>query len=270
MGKFTIKEHYISQMILKRHLAPLLIPETQRYIYYYDKYNKIERKVRIKDICKKKNLYELKDKNENIVERNSIEKSLSILENFWSVILDKIEEEKCLTDEEISSLYALIALQILRMPEVISLSTNFVKENYEDIICKYLPNCTIESYVKMASLPYGKVTEEGTWMLTKILESFEDFNLVVYKSKYPFILNTNRPILCVRIFNISKFFDFMVFPMSSYFAIALIKRKSNKFYFNVSDNFVKYINKLNFESESRYVICSKSIKGLNDFENIIV
>lgn len=165
---------------------------------------------------------------------------------------------------------------VLPENEYIILNLELFNKGKKDIIisslynlCKYLPNYTVESYVKMASLPYGKVTKKGTWMLTEILEKFEDFNLVVYKSKYPFILNTNRPVLCLRNFKFSKFFDLMVFPISSYYAIVLIKGKINKFYLNVPYNFVKYINKLNFESDSRYVICSKSFKSLDEFKNKI-
>ena len=97
----TKKQHYIPRMLLKRFTI-CQIPFRDTLIYQYDKEQGIERLVDIYDICRKNNLYEIKDENGVISdkERNLIENGFSRLESKWNDIIDKVEKEEYITENE--------------------------------------------------------------------------------------------------------------------------------------------------------------------------
>lgn len=97
----TKKQHYIPRMLLKR-FTTFHVPMRKPLIYQYDKNKDIERLVDIYDICRKKNLYEIKNESGIISHKeiNLIENGFSRLESVWNKIIDKIEQNKTINQND--------------------------------------------------------------------------------------------------------------------------------------------------------------------------
>lgn len=119
----TKRQHYIPRMILKNH-------STNNLIYQYDTIKKIQRRVNIKDICFVKNLYELKDNDGKIIEdtRNVVENHLAVNEQKWHSVIRKILNNEKLSRNDIDLMYLLMAMQILRTPEILDWTTKIIKK----------------------------------------------------------------------------------------------------------------------------------------------
>lgn len=264
-NQITREQHIIPRMILKRFLAPLRIPERTRFVYQYDKLKSIELKVEPKNICKVKNIYEFKDKQGNIIDRNYIENAFGNLEDKWSKILDKVEEQGNLSEEELGLLYLLVAVQILRTEEILKFNTDYVKKNYGDKLEELMPNISFETYTKIISFVVDVDNPQIYWMIDGVLKYLVKRAIFIYKSDYPFVLNTERPVFISKPINETNM-SLIVFPISSFFAIVLNESKENCVYKNMSREWVQFINKHNFENEGRYVLCSESIYNLEELK----
>lgn len=129
----TRKEHYIPQVYLNGFAS------SDKRIYFFDlntlKYS--DCMVPVKDICYKKDLYEYKNKNDDIIYTNTIEKALSVLERMFSkhresmrsrIKLTDPHTKNFLSDEEGVFWITYITVQLLRMPKVINEISSALEE----------------------------------------------------------------------------------------------------------------------------------------------
>lgn len=124
MNNLTIKEHYIPRVYLNGFAS------RDERIYFYDlkTYRYSNQLVPVKTVCYKKNLYEYRNENNELIYTNSNEKALNNLETMFSkkrtAIRTRIRitnpKTTCfLSEEEIAFWITYIVIQIFRLPKVI-------------------------------------------------------------------------------------------------------------------------------------------------------
>ena len=254
----TKKQHYIPRMILK-HFVYFRIPMRKPLIYQYDKVSHTERLVDIYDVCRKNNLYELRDENNNIVEaeRNLIEKGFSVLESYWDKAIRKVINKSDLDETDENWLCLLIVLQLLRTPEIMKFTSDWLYE-VSDVIDKPLERYVADRYSKLATFVWGEVKPETNWILDMVLQFvLEDKFLVVYESDKPFILNGNRPVLCTHFCEESNNCTWFL-PIADNYCLVLVDNEMNR-YVHINDAMVDYINSEIYANDGRYIYSSTSI-----------
>lgn len=257
----TKKQHYIPRMILKNHTF-IVIPRRHPEIYQYEIDKAVEREVRIDKICYKNNLYEMKDNDGNIQNRNLIENTLSCYERQWDRIIRKIEmRSNDITQSDVAFIYTLFSIQIMRMPLIQGMTVDWIQEQW--------PNLSNEEscrYAKALTLPLGQFDESTNILLAKWTELCCSRRIMVYISKAkdePFILNREFPV--TGIFSADKPEDDaeMYFPISSHICLGLINGEPDKVtYVDTPYEFVRVINWLTCAKEGTKILYSQmSIKN---------
>lgn len=259
----TKKQHYIPRMLLKR-FTTFHVPMRKPLIYQYDKVTGTERLVDIYDICRKNNLYEIRDETGEISdkERNLIENCFSRLEFAWNKIIDKIEQEKDINQDDGDMLCALLVLQLVRMPEVMELTSNLLYEKFADI-GKPLTQNEADRYMKLALFVCGDVSPEKNWMLTILLEKILSGKVVViYYSNSNFTLNGSRPVLWLKHLvtdDTDKCTWYL--PIAKNYCIGLVDKKA-ALYKNIGTREICCINIQNFLNDGRFIYGSEPILNL--------
>ena len=256
----TKKQHYIPRMLLKR-FTTFRIPMKKPLIYQYDKEKGIERLVDIYDICRKNNLYEIKDETGVISDKeiNLIENGFSRLESVWNDIIDKVEQEKDITDNDRCMLGVLLVLQLMRMPEVMKFTSEWLYDESASI-GKTLTKNKADRYMKLASFVWGDVKPETNWILNIWLENIlVGKDVVIYHSNSDFILNGSRPVLCLNFFETDAVNNCICFlPIAKNYCIGLTC-KENVLHKDIDENLTYFINTQNIQNDGRFVYGSKSI-----------
>ncbi len=259
----TKKQHYIPRMLLKR-FTTFHIPMRKPLIYQYDKEKGIERLVDIYDICRKNNLYEIKDAKGRISdkERNLIENGFSRLEFTWNKIIDKIEQGKDINQDDRDKLVALLVLQLVRTPEVMELTSEWLYEKSVDA-GKPLTRNEADRYMKLALFVWGDVNYEENWMLNILFKKILFSNVVViYHSDSNFILNGSRPVLWLKksvTDDIDKCTWYL--PVAKNYCIGLVN-KATALYENIGAKEIRCINIQNFWNDGRFVYGNGPILNL--------
>lgn len=256
----TKKQHYIPRMLLK-HFTTFRIPMRKPLIYQYDKDKNIERLVDIYDICRKNNLYEIKDETGRISDKeiNLIEKGFSRLEFVWDKIIDKIEQGKDITQDDRCMLGVLLVLQLMRMPEIMKFMSEWLYDKSAHM-GKTLTQNEADRYMKLASFVWGNVEPETSWILNILLENIlVGKDVVIYHSNSDFILNGSRPVLCLRICETDDIQNCRWFlPITKNYCIGLVN-KCSMLYMDIDKGLTNLINIYNFQNDGRLVYGSKSI-----------
>lgn len=185
-------------MLLKR-FTTFHVPMRKPLIYQYDKNKDIERLVDIYDICRKKNLYEIKNESGIISHKeiNLIENGFSRLESVWNKIIDKIEQNKTINQNDRCRLGVLLVLQLIRVPEVMKFTSRWIYDTSMNI-GKPVTQNEADRYMKLASFVWGDVEPESNWILNVLLNNIlANKNIIIYRSEYDFILNGERPVLLI-------------------------------------------------------------------------
>ena len=148
---YTVKQHYIPQVYLRGFSPDYekakngIIDASQCRIFFYDIEKQFQSTaIPISTVCYEKNLYEVTDKDGEIIARNHIEKVLSRFEAKFSEYRDMIEKKAFLSENYKSNMFlkyeervfwaTYITIQLLRMPRVIKLAEQTCKEVYGDIV----------------------------------------------------------------------------------------------------------------------------------------
>lgn len=259
----TKKQHYIPRMLLKRFTV-FRVPMRKPLIYQYDKEKGIERLVDIYDICRKNNLYEIKDEKGRISDKevNLIENGFSRLESEWNKVIDKIEQEKDINQDDRNVLCALLVLQLVRVPEVMKLTSEWLHEKFADI-GKPLTWNEADRYMKLALFVWGDVSPEKNWMLIILLEKIlSDKAVVIYHSNSNFILNGSRPVLWLRK-SVTDDIDkcTLCLPIAKNYCIGLAD-KGAVLRENIGAKETRGINIQNFLNDGRFIYGSEPISNL--------
>lgn len=259
----TKKQHYIPRMLLKR-FTTFHVPMRKPLIYQYDKEKKVERLVDVYDICRKNNLYEIKDESGIISneEINLIEKGFSRLECRWNKIIDKIEQGKNITQDDRCMLGVLLVLQVMRMPEVMKFTTKWLYDRSIGIGISLTQN-EADRYMKLASFVWGDVKPETNWILNILLENIlVDKDVVIYHSNSNFILNGSRPVLCLNFFETDIVNNCIwLLPITKNYCIGLIDEGA-ALYKDIDENLTHFINTHNFQNDGHFIYGNESILNL--------
>ena len=281
MGYSTKQQHYIPQMVLKRFYADGYALDREsmgrKYLWMYDKEKKIERKVYdVKQICKEKNLYELKY-NDKILDgtTNEIENFLSKLELEWSKIFNKIEnndsEKLNLSIDEIALIYYYFTIQMLRLPKMINAGTMFINT----LIKNKLANNNIdpkmaEAFVKFSALyPYNmndKKNKDFHWMQEITFLKFAQKDLTILHSNIPFLLNDEDSFVGKKLDNSQ--IDEILIPFSKNYALFL-DGNSTKFngIKNINKNCAHQIN-MEIAKKGKFLYSARAIDSLMSHDEI--
>lgn len=254
----TKKQHYIPRMLLKR-FTTFHIPMRKQLIYQYDKEKSIELLIDVYKICRKNNLYEIKDESGTIsdTEINLIEKGFSRLEFVWDKIIDKIEQGKNINTDDRCMLGILLVLQLMRMPEIMKFTSEWLYNEFADI-GKTLTRNEADRYMKLASFVWGDVKPETNWILNILLENIlAGKDVVIYHSDSDFILNGSRPVLCLKFFETDNIGNWLL-PITKNYCIGLAD-EGTTLYKNLDKNLTHFINMHNFQNEGRFIYGSESI-----------
>ena len=256
----TKKQHYIPRMLLKRFTI-FHIPMKKPLIYQYDKEKRIERLVDIYDICRKNYLYEIRNESGIISheEINLIENGFSHLESVWNRIIDKIEQEKNITQNDKCMLGILLVLQLMRMPEIMKFMSAWLYDK-SAYVGKPITQNEADRYMKLASFVWGNVEPSTNWILNILLENIlADKDIVIYHSNSNFILNGDRPVLCLNSFKTDDINNCIwLLPISKNYCIGLTN-KGTTLYKDIDENLTNFINMHNFQNNGRYIYGSESI-----------
>lgn len=256
----TKKQHYIPRMLLKR-FTTFRIPMRKPLIYQYDKIKNVERFVDIYDICRKDNLYEIKDETGIISDKeiNLIENGFSRLESVWNEIIDKIEYRKDITQSDRCMLGVLLVLQLIRMPEMIKLTSEWLS-NKSAGIGKPLTQNEADRCMKLASFVWGEIKPETNWILNILFENIlVGKEVAIYHSNSTFILNGDRPVLCLDVFETNNIKNCLWFlPIAKNYCIGLTYDET-ALYKEIDTNFTHFINMYNFQNDGRFIYGSESI-----------
>ena len=252
------KQHYIPRMILKRFAASR---EKKPLIYQYDKEKGIERLVDIYDICQKKYLYEIKDESGMISDEeiNLIENGFSRLECRWNKIIDKVEQGENITQDDRCMLGVLLVLQLMRMPEIMKFTVEWLHDKSVDI-GKPLTQNEADRYMKLASFVWGDVKPETNWILNILLgKILVGKDVVIYHSNSDFILNGSRPVLCLKFFETDNIDNCIwLLPITKNYCIGLAD-EGTTLYKDIDENLTHFINMHNFQNDGRFIYGSESI-----------
>ena len=265
----TKKQHYIPRMLLK-HFTTFLSPMHKPLIYQYDKNKHIGQLVDISNICYSKYLYEIRDESGHISNKeiNLIENGFSRLESMWDKIICKIEEGQCITQDDRCMLGVLLVLQVIRMPEVMEFISNWLYDTSANVR-ESLTRNKADRYMKLASFVWGQITPERNWILHILLKHFLDNkDIIIYHSNSEFILNGNRPVLCLKLFETddSRYYHWYL-PVTQEYCITLVEG-GKLFDMDVDETWTNFLNLQNFQNNSRFIYGDKSIlERLNNYED---
>lgn len=225
-------------------------------IFQYDKWCHFERLVKISDVCWKKNLYEVRNISGCISdnERNVIEKYFSLWEKQWDIVIQKLVFHEPLSDVDKQWILLLVALQLLRTPEIINRYVELIKSFDSSV-----SDNDAERFVRLASFIHGEASAESNWLLDIFLSKLSDKHLVVYYSDVPFVLNGSRPVMVYRLFEF--FGDSFLLPVARNVCIGLLSYEPIAEYFDVCDECVFRLNYNMFLNDGRFVYSFASVKG---------
>lgn len=266
----TKKQHYIPRMLLKRFTI-FHIHMRKPLIYQYDKETGIERLVDIYDICRKNNLYEIRDESGVIsdTEINLIENGFSRLESVWDKIIDNVEQGRDITQKDRCMLGILLVLQLIRTPEIMKFTSDWLLDTSMNIE-KPLTKNEADRCMKLASFVWGNVKPETNWILNILLEKFlVGKDVIIYHSNSDFILNGSRPVLCLKFFETSNIDNCTwLLPIAKNYCIGL-GNEGTMLYRNIDKSFTQFINAHNFQNEGRFIYGSESIMNRIKNDNCI-
>lgn len=263
----TKNQHYISQMILKNFSNS---PENSKHkeILQYDIYKKTTRMVDIKGECKKRNLYEFKN-NDNQSCFNYVEKYFSFFERKWSVIFNKIINKKEVSEEEKIYLYLFMTIQFLRTSCNIKVAQDLLKEFSQN------SSTSDDQRKNYILLNFFGIMGVGEIMQNTFFEEFvnnlKEYTLNIYRSEYPLIINNTNIVHFLSIsdpLNKEKRYSYFIATISPSVCVILSDNKKERMYIDMPKEMSMFINQLvineQINTNNRYLLMNK-----NDFENIV-
>lgn len=253
----TKNQHFIPQMILRRHCMPFCVPQRKCQLWQYDHVNGVKRLVDPKEVCKSKNLYELRDDDGNILASclNAIENGFSCRETIWNSVLRKVDSRLPLSDSDIAELYSLTMYQILRMPTML----NSFRDIMQDLQPELSPHAA-DRYAKICSFMGTPERPTKNLMIDMMVSKFANLYMCIGCTNNWLLLNGNMPYGFIRLDDNFCDFGFFAFPVSSHRCLIFTKGcMSSGEYADLPDMVVDVVNKTFFCAPGRFVYCGKDI-----------
>lgn len=198
-NKPTEDEHFIPKFYLR-----MFSPDSNgKRVYSYDKStNQTSKLVPIDSICFEKNIYELRDDNNDIVFCNTIEKSLSEIEaqtdKVIKAIKQKTENEEnfyihdFLSDEEIIYIVRFMFFQLWRDPDTL----NNLKGTIRGIYGEKLPDNLVNNFALGLGLPVLKdYSQSEKKILNPIFKIFQDKSYQIAVAKDNLVWTCDNPVI---------------------------------------------------------------------------
>lgn len=250
----TKNQHYIPQMVLK-NFSNYSNKTKHKEIFQYDIYKKSTRMVNIKDVCKKRNLYEFKNNNQQQL-TNLVEKYFSLYERKWNIVFEKIMNNKKINQEQISYIYLFMILQFLRVPFNINGLTNKIQSD--------IPYLTNEQATNIVLLNFFNEDIKSINIFKECVEEFSQFQIHIYHSNYPLFINDTHLVVPFIVDpykkDINEYIPYNNWVSQAFIAtispkccIVLSNDMNKKIYKKMDNNMAKYINEQYFILSDRFI-----------------
>jgi len=260
--KHTKKQHFIPRSILRHHIC-MCIPAPPNHIFQYNKDTGTEHLTGIENICCVNYLYEIKDANGsiNIYHLNKIEKHLLEIEGKFAFAIKNIEHNR-ISDSDINVIRFYIAIQMLRVTNILELAKNLAQEVFS------FDTNTAENFTKATSLLPGVIKRDQNILFNAVLKMVCSKYLKIYCSHIPLCLNESYPVLPVVGVPFADYSENVsyIFLISYDKCIALLLADSfeGELVVRIPDTYAKYLNSLAYMANGKYLYCSVSVKDNMD------
>lgn len=193
----TVNEHYIPQFYLKNFSS-----DKKRLFQYQINSNAPSKLVSIESICYEKNLYEFRNNDGEIVNKNLIEDSFAIYENKISKVIKSIELKSRIEDnfhtpcflstEEKAFLIFFLATLILRKPEILNAAQEIAKESFgENITDNISYNLSLNYCLPI----YRCINPKDKNILNSALKLFENMTFQILTTSKDCIFTSDNPVI---------------------------------------------------------------------------
>ena len=193
----TIRQHYIPQFYLKQ------FSYNKKILYQYDVVNNkaFPNPVSVESICFKKNLYEFKDNNGDIIEENFMEKWLSVYEREFAKTFQSIRAKASYKDnfhtlsflstEEKALLVFFMATLILRNPEILKAA----QETALEVFGTNIDTTSAWNIGLKSCLPiYEKFDITKNTVLNSVMRFFDNLSFQICVSDNEAFFTSDNPI----------------------------------------------------------------------------
>lgn len=217
----TTDEHYIPQFYLKN------FSQDGKRIYQYDVLTGIQTSnpVAIRKICFEKNLYEFKNDSGDFLNRNLIEKWLSIYEGEFAKVFRSIQSKtgfernyytlSFLSLKEKAFIVFFITTLLVRNPEHLKIAQETAIELFEGKVSK---NSAMNYALQMCLPIYNKINAEDKNLLNSVMRLFEDMSFQIGVADSEVLLTSDFPVVLYGTNHPTKI-DEVIMPISSKIAL---------------------------------------------------
>lgn len=263
------KNHIIPKLILHKHST---IPNGYKahHLWLHNTQSTQDKYVPTDSQCYQHRLYELYDEKHNIIQgtENMIENTLAELEKTIAPIIQAIQQNKLLSDEEQSKLVLFTAIQIMRTPEVIDFTADFIQQQVPQLATYQSQQLSrIQGLLIQSSHKEIKT-------LDKVLEWLHSYQMVIWRAPWnnTFIINKNRPVGVFMPIQGLPQNAIVTYPISATHCLAFVHdtNHNQKDYTTVSSEWVDFINYCNYTNNATLVYCKYMVHSLPFYKRLIL
>ena len=240
----TKKQHYIPQVYLRGFSPEYIdknnkIPLSRYTIYCHDLTKEAQsyKKVPIKSICYKNDLYEVTGHDGEIVLTNRLEKFFSVVEKMFSEYRNKLERKVFITENYITNSFltqeeklfwiTYILIQILRMPQILELAEQVSLET----LGEELTNKQAQNIARLFCLPFFKeITESSqeTKVFDTLYEPMKSMSFGIGVDVQERIITSDKPVFVYSKEFPCEEYEKIIFPISSQICLFMFGNEDKK------------------------------------------
>ena len=240
---YTVDEHFVAQGYYKA------FSENEVTFYAYDVSNRKQhdRPFPIWSQCFQKNLYELRDENDEFIIRNYIEKTLADVEGEFlrkrEALVKKAYKENCrtksfFTTNEKDFWKIFIGLQLLRTKSTLDRTIELIKKHFG----KDLNENIATDYALFASFPFwGEDNKDFFSLFYNLINMMKDMHITLFIDESESIFTSDNPVFIHAPKMAEGLIDLIVFPLSPRMVIILFGEAITK-HNNQSKNCLVYFD----------------------------
>lgn len=269
-SNYTINEHFVPQFYLK-----FFSPDNAKIYQYKIKSRHPSKLVPIETICCEKDLYELKNDNNEFICRNLIENILGRFEGEFANVINSIvsksrHEENyqipCfLSTDEKMFLVIFVATSILRNPHMLKTATECVVDHVQGRSRKVSSNTAFNTAL-LTCLPFDEeIGEESDNLLSRIIDKLLKMGFLIGVTSADRLYTSDNPIFFRG--NVETFeIDEVVFPLTSnivlfMYPINQLPIMKRNMAIHLTDKDVKDVNYKTILFCREWLYCKKTIKS---------
>ena len=259
-NKPTTNEHFIPQCYLKQ------FSQDNKHIYQIDMSDEklTQKRVSTESICYEKNLYEFKNESGDFMQRNLIEKSLSVFEADYINILRSIQSKAAheenfhtlcfLSKNEKKSLVFFLSTMVLRKPENIKAAQETTMEVLGDLVTE----TTARNWALQYCLPITKEIKLGEKnLLNSFCSLFDNMAFQIGIADKDQLLTSDVPVILFEGDKPNKIHS-AIFTLSPQLVLYMKKYETTKkelrnrlVYLEISD--IEFINNSIIKRSNRWI-----------------